>query len=113
MSTMKTSTEHPALACDLLTLTPTQADRHRTLLMDLRSSCREARELPDGIALCFQRDAILRAKLEEWVTYERICCPFLTLSFAGDGDDACIWLHMTGGAGVKNFLHGTFGRWAP
>ncbi len=98
------STEHPSFACDLLALTPAQWDRHRELLTLLIGRRVGVRELPDGVALGLQRDATLREKLEEWVSYERICCPFLTWTLVDEGVGKVIWLRATGGPGVKNFL---------
>ena len=96
------STEHPSYACDPLALTPAQRDRHRELLTQLIGRRVGVREFPEGVALGFQRDATLRKKLEDWVSYERICCPFLTWTLVDEGVG-----HMASGngwAGRQEFL---------
>lgn len=113
MSTMGKSIEGPALACDLQALTPAQRERQRVLLSELAGVCRNVRDLLDGVALGFPRDATLREKLEEWITYERICCAFLTLTLVDNQDSELVWLKATGGPGVKHFLAATLGLRAP
>ncbi len=102
---MGTPTESESrLACDLNALDPAQRERRLILSTDLSRACQGFRELPDGFAFRFPHDAFLRQKVQEWVTYERVCCPFLTFTLEEDRDSGSVWLHATGRTGVKSFL---------
>lgn len=69
----------------------------------MKAAARERRELPDGYAIAFAADPQLFRDLAEWITLERRCCPFLTLGLEWSADDV-VWLRLTGGPGVKEFL---------
>ncbi len=92
------------LTCTLNALEPTKRERHRVLSTALSRACQEIRELPEGFAFSFPHDPILRQRIEEWVTYERICCGFLTLTVAEAEEGGPTWISATGRPGVKQFL---------
>lgn len=50
-------------------------------------------------------DAVLFRQVAEWITLERRCCPFLALALDWSASDA-VWLRVTGGPGVREFLAG-------
>ena len=101
---MDVKTESP-LVCDLTGLTAEQRERRGTLAKDHLALAREElRELPDGYAFRFPAELELSLKLTEFITLERRCCPFLTLVLEFEREDGPLWLKVTGGEGVKEFL---------
>jgi hypothetical protein len=42
----------------------------------------------------------------EFISRERLCCPFFDMELAVSGADGPTWLRITGGEGVKDFLSG-------
>jgi hypothetical protein len=59
-------------------------------------------KLSSGYALLHEADPELYLKLAEWVTLERLCCPFLTFALVMQpGSDR---LELTGSQGVVEFL---------
>ncbi len=93
-----------AIACDLNALTPDQRVRHAALAEELFASTQETRVLADGYALRLANHPDTWLKAAEFVSFERLCCPFINFRLeleAGSGD---LWLSLTGREGVKEFL---------
>ena len=70
----------------------------------MRIAFQEMKELPDGFAFRFTSDTSVIVNLAEWITLERRCCSFFNFSLAVERDDGPMWLSLTGGEGVKEFL---------
>ncbi|MHB8644780.1 MAG: hypothetical protein ACYDAR_03195 [Thermomicrobiales bacterium] len=64
----------------------------------------ETRELPDGYALRFPGDARWAQTLLDFIVHERGCCAFFAFGLVFEPDQGAIWLHLTGGEGVKAFV---------
>ncbi len=60
-------------------------------------------ELEDGFALHFPNTAVWITRLAEFISLERLCCPFLTFALVVNTDQ--VVLHLTGTAdGIKEFI---------
>lgn len=90
------------VACDLTRFNSNQNKKHETLLGELLSRIQSSRELPNGFEFNLLSDSGWYVKLAEWVTLERLCCPFL--SFEQGFNQAGIWLRLTGDENAKRFL---------
>lgn len=66
----------------------------------------ETRELPYGYALRFPGDDTWARTLVEFVVHERACCPFFAFQMVFEPNHGAIWLHLSGGEGVKSFVKG-------
>jgi hypothetical protein len=64
-------------------------------------------ELPDGYAYTLDTKKITLPEVAEWITMERLCCPFLTfqLDVKGNGESA---LTLRGPQGAKAILREEF-----
>jgi hypothetical protein len=82
--------------------------RHAGLIDQLRSRLGEVRELPDGYAFRFADDGTVFGRLAEWVRLESICCSFLRFELKVERRSGPVWLSLTGGKGVKEFLRNQF-----
>lgn len=91
------------IACSLNALDDAQRHREGELLGLHLASFRERKELPDGYVYRYDDDPKVLFQIEELVTLERKCCPFLAFRMAAP------WLYITGGARVKPFVDDTFG----
>jgi hypothetical protein len=65
-------------------------------------------ELPDGYRFAFPADAASVHDLLEFIVSERECCPFFTFELAFPSPHQSVWLSLRGGAGVKEFVAGSF-----
>ncbi len=90
------------IACDLAALDSAQRERHRSLLTELHSALQEIRELPDGYAFKFPSGMCVPAA--EFISLERLCCPFVSFALELEREGGPLWLRMTGREGVKPFL---------
>ena len=96
------------IACVLSALTAEQREREGVLLKEHLMSVREVKERDDGYSFRYDPDMSLFNRMAELVALEHRCCPFLDfqLQWARAASDP--WLHVRGGARVKEFVHDTF-----
>jgi hypothetical protein len=64
----------------------------------------EIRELPDGYAFRLAADAGTLVTAAEFVSLERLCCPFLGFALEVEPEGGPVWLRLTGREGVKAFI---------
>ena len=102
-------TESPVFMCSLTALTPDQRKHHRELSEQLHKSVREVRELADGYAFRLPGETANVTMAAEWITLERLCCPFFAFQLEVSKEDAPLWLRITGETGVKEFMQLEFG----
>ena len=91
------------IACNLDVFDPEEWERYQTLRSELVAAIRETRELDSGYASRLPPDARTIRMAADFIALERRCCPFLAFSLVVEGE-ADVWLHFTGGDGVKAFL---------
>jgi len=97
------TTESP-IACNVTPFTPAERERWQMLGAEWRTRVSEIRELPDGYALRLAPDADTILKAAEWMTLDRLCCPFMSFALAIEAEGAAVWLRLTGRAGTKELI---------
>jgi hypothetical protein len=96
--------------CNMLALSPAQRTAHQELIGRLFGSLvQETRELPDGYAYRF--DGEHYPLVAEFITNERLCCPFLTFSLNVSPHGGPLWLQLTAEGDVKPFLREELGHY--
>jgi hypothetical protein len=99
-------------ACNRLALDPVARKRHFDQLAPaLAAAERSNRELPDGFEFEFPPDAATVQRVLEFAAGERLCCPFFDIVVRMERDRGSVWLRLTGGEGVKQFIKADFARW--
>jgi len=99
------STENPVLACDPNALTHDQQEYWvKEIVPKLYREVQEIQELPNGWAWRLPTTSEMLTLLTEDLNFERLCCPFVNYTVILEPNLGPIWLHMTGGEGVKEFL---------
>ena len=108
---METNTdgEEPSFACNMKAMNAEQRQRYDLLTKQLLMTEREIVELPNGYAFRLPSEASLIKDAAEWVTYERLCCPFFDFGLEVERDGGSMWLRLTGREGVKPFIRSEFG----
>jgi hypothetical protein len=109
---MRAETQTPAeqpFFCDLTALDASQRKHHRELTERLRESVKEVRELADGYAFRLAAETEQITLVAEWVTLERLCCPFFDFQLEVGSREKPLWLRITGRPGVKPFMQSEFG----
>jgi hypothetical protein len=106
--------ETVAIECDLTALPGGGLERMTALSGKLFVMARQVRELPDGYAIGFH-DASpdLFSELAEFISLDRLCCPFLRHSLVSEPGSGTVWLELTGGDGAKEAIAGDLARLLP
>jgi hypothetical protein len=92
------------IACNASPFTPEERRRWQDATARWKDVVQEIRELPDGYALRIPSDARSIAAAAEWITLDRVCCPFLRYGLVIEEEGGPAWLQLTGRAGTKEFL---------
>jgi hypothetical protein len=100
----RSSKNEPTVACDLMAMDSEQRERYQALRRRLSDDFQEARELEDGYAFKHSSEADVLVALAEYVSLERLCCPFFDFAIEVEHDGGEIWLRMTGPEGAKALL---------
>jgi hypothetical protein len=96
------------LACDLTAIAPDQRDKHVHDTEILLKAVQELRETGDGYALRLPDAPAMLLAAAEFITYERLCCPFFKFTLEAEAGQGPFWLTLSGGAGVKEFMRDNF-----
>jgi hypothetical protein len=107
--TTTTATDTPASsapACELGVFDAEQRRRHDDLQRRFAAAVEERRELADGFAFRLAADAAAFVAVAEWITLDRLCCPFMEFRLEWKRGES--WLSLTGGDGVKAMLAAAF-----
>lgn len=80
------------------------AQRRSGLLAELRRHREEIRWLADGAAFRYSSATAVVDLLTEFVRLESRCCPFLRFRLTVEPAGGPVWLELTGGPGVREFL---------
>ncbi len=101
-------------ACDRAALTSQARKRHFDELSPaLRARKKSVRELREGFEFEFPADTATFQLVSEWVTGERLCCPFFDIDIHVEREHGSLWLRLTGREGVKKFIKADFAAWLP
>ena len=78
--------------------------KHAALRGSLEQGILEIEARETGYAFRFPLEDGLFRDLAEYITYERLCCPFFHFALELDPGKEEVRLVLTGGPGVKDFL---------
>jgi len=99
----------PALACNLDALDAGQQERHQQVGEQVWAVMQEVKELANGYAFRLPAEAPVLLAAAEFISLERLCCPFFTFVLEVGPEHGPIWLQLTGPDGVKRFLQTELG----
>ena len=95
--------------CNMNALNTEHRARHAILARRLLDSMQELRELPNGYALRLSDDLSVIIGAAEFITLERLCCPFFNFELRVEANDGITELRLTGDEGIKDFILDEFG----
>lgn len=99
-----TGLKQSPLACDMAAIPADQRPVHLATSRELFSKIEEFRELPNGYEFRLADGPDLLTKLGEFVSLERLCCPFLRFEVEVEAEGGPVWLRLSGREGVKDFI---------
>jgi hypothetical protein len=97
------------VACNWSALTAVQQERQRALYRQLRAHVEEVQELEDGYAFRHSPDTAELLAVAEFVSIERLCCPFSEFGITVERAGGPVWLRMTGAGEAKQVLGAEMG----
>ena len=96
-------------ACDMTAFSPAQRARHHELASAIRPAIVGTEETADGYAARFEMKDELVMTLAEFVTLERLCCPWLTLAIETEREGGALRLRVTSVPAAKAAIRAEFG----
>lgn len=109
MTTANSLESETPFVCSLTALSRAEREHHSEVSKQLKASVKEVRELPDGYAFRLPGERETLAMAADWISLERLCCPFFSFQLEIGSDSRPIWLRLTGREGVKQFMQVEFG----
>ena len=101
---MRSVRESP-IACDMSAIEPGLRAGHIATGGRVFRAAEEIKELPDGYAFRLPNESKTLRDAAEFITLERLCCPFLGFALEVESEGGTVWLRLTGREGVKAFIH--------
>ncbi|GAB4458555.1 MAG: hypothetical protein Kow0070_12390 [Anaerolineales bacterium] len=95
------------LACNMAVFTPAERESHIQNTLHLYQSVQDIRAAENGYGFLFPytMDVI---KLAEFISKEKMCCPFLEFTLKVEPNEKPISLTLTGPDGTQEFLREEF-----
>ncbi|MCI0552176.1 MAG: hypothetical protein L0287_14590 [Anaerolineae bacterium] len=95
------------LVCDMNVFTPAERDNHVQSTVELYRTVQDIREVENGFEFLFPNTTQL-TKLAEFISNEKMCCPFLEFTLRIEPDEKPISLTLAGPKGTQEFLREEF-----
>lgn len=92
------------LACNMTAIAPDQRPKHLATSRELFSRIEKVRELPNGYEFRLADGPALISQVAEFVSLEKLCCPFLNFVIEVEAEGGPVSLRLTGRDGVKAFI---------
>ena len=92
------------IACDMGALSPSQRDTHLATSRALFAKVQAIQELSDGYEFRLDQYPQRIVEAAEFVSFEKLCCPFLNFAIEVKAEHGPVWLRVTGREGVKAFI---------
>ena len=81
-----------------------QRHRHREIADSLFHTVNEIKELHNGYTFLLPAISGNLIQAAEFISLERLCCPFFNFNLELKSDSQTLWLHITGDEGIKPFI---------
>jgi hypothetical protein len=101
--------ENVAIACNISAIKAEDRPQHEQTVDALFGEVLEVQERPDGYAFRLPTDSTALMRAAQWISNERLCCPFFEFTLKIEPNQGGLWLWVTGSAEVKEFIRMEFG----
>lgn len=98
------------IACDMSAIEPGLRAGHVAAGGRVFRAAEEIRGLADGYAFRLPNDSDVLRDAAEFISLERLCCPFLGFALEVEPGGGPVWLRLTGREGVKEFIREEVGE---
>ena len=94
----------PPLTCNMDVFTPAQRDSHVENTMQLMRAVQRIQEIENGYRFTFSGETARITKIAEFISKERLCCPFLNFTLKVNSSMEPVSLSLAGPEGTQEFL---------
>lgn len=101
------NTDSP-LVCNMNVFTSAQRDAHMQTTIELIHGVQSVRGIENGYEFRFPNETQFITMLAEFISNERLCCPFLEFNMHISSNQEPISLSLTGPIGTREFLRAEF-----
>lgn len=95
------------LVCNMDVFAPAERESHIQNTLQLYQTVQDIREAEHGYEFLFPYATDL-AKLTEFISNEKLCCPFLEFTLRIEPNEKSVSLTLTGPEGTQEFLRNEF-----
>ena len=96
------------LTCNMGVFTPAQRESHIQATTELIRAVQGVQEVENGYEFTLPSEAEFISKIAEFISNERLCCPFLKFTLNIMPNSESIFLSLTGPMGTQEFLRAEF-----
>lgn len=100
--------QETVFTCNMNAISPEQRPAHQQLAERLFISKHAVYELPNGYRFEFSAESLVM--LAQFISLERLCCPFFNFAIQVNANSDTLSLQLTGTEGVKAFIRVEFGE---
>jgi len=100
-------------ACDMTAIAPEQRAAHLATIEKLFRAVESIRELASGYVFRLPNESDVLLTAAEFISLERLCCPFFGFGLEVEKEGGTVWLSLTGREGVKPFIMAEIGDHLP
>ena len=96
------------LVCNMSIFSPAERESHLQTTNELVQAVQGVKEVENGYEFSFPNEVGLISKIAEFISNERLCCPFLKFTLTILPNGGPISLSLTGPVGTQEFLRAEF-----
>ena len=97
-----------SLICNMDVFSPAQRESHIQATTQLIQEVRSIHEVANGYEFTFPNETGFIGKIAEFISNERLCCPFLRFTLNVVSNDEPVSFLLTGPEGTQEFLRQEF-----
>jgi hypothetical protein len=98
----------PPLVCNMGVFTSDQREAHIQTTTELIQAVQRVQEVENGYEFRFPNETEFISKIAEFISNERLCCPFLKFTLNIVSNREPVSLSLTGPTGTQEFLRAEF-----
>ncbi|SRR5258708_39586877 len=97
-------------ACNMNALSPVERVRHGVNTVRLMKNLQGIQENMNGYSLHFAKETRNIRQIAEFISFERLCCPFFDFMVQIRAEDEYVEVQISGAEGIKDFIRSEFGE---
>jgi len=96
------------LVCNMGIFNPAQRESHIQTTTELIQAVQNVQEIENGYEFTFPNETEFISRIAEFISNERLCCPFLKFTLNIVSNTEPVSLSLTGPLGTQEFLRAEF-----